>query len=93
MPHGGELVGPASVRACLEDLHADRIGHGVLAASDPELVKRLAARGVTLEVCPSSNVALGIAAPHPRRAAAAAVRGRGRRWRSAPTTRCCSGRG
>ena len=47
--------------ACLEDLHADRIGHGVRAASDHELVKRLGARGVTLEVCPSSNVALGIA--------------------------------
>ena len=62
VPHGGELAGPASVLACLDALHADRIGHGVRAASDHELVKRLAARGVTLEVCPSSNVALGIAA-------------------------------
>ena len=62
VPHGGELAGPASVRACLDELHADRIGHGVLAAPDHELVKRLATRGVTLEVCPSSNVALGIAA-------------------------------
>ena len=60
-PHGGELVGPASVRACLDDLHADRIGHGVQAASDEVLVKRLAQQAVTLEVCPSSNVALGIA--------------------------------
>ncbi len=60
-PHGGELVGPASVQACLDDLHADRIGHGVQAASDEMLVKRLAQQGVTLEVCPSSNVALGIA--------------------------------
>jgi adenosine deaminase len=60
-PHGGELVGPASVQACLDDLHADRIGHGVQAASDEVLVKRLAQQAVTLEVCPSSNVALGIA--------------------------------
>src|SRR5579875_2325429 len=62
VPHGGELVGPASVRACLDDLHADRIGHGVQSAGDDELVKRLASRAVTLEVCPASNVALGITA-------------------------------
>jgi adenosine deaminase len=61
VPHGGELVGPESVRACLDELHADRIGHGVLAAIDGNLVKRLASQAVTLEVCPSSNVALGIA--------------------------------
>jgi len=61
-PHGGELAGPASVAACLDDLHADRIGHGVRAAEDPAVVKRLAAEGVTCEVCPSSNVALGVAA-------------------------------
>src|ERR1700735_4770866 len=66
VPHGGELVGPASVAACLDDLHADRIGHGVRAAEDPELVKRLAAEAVTCEVCPSSNVALGVA-PAPAR--------------------------
>jgi adenosine deaminase len=60
-PHGGELCGPASVRACLDDLHADRIGHGVTAAGDPELTKRLAASKITLEVCPASNVALGVA--------------------------------
>ena len=62
VPHGGELVGPPSVQACLDELHADRIGHGVQAASDDLLVKRLASAAVTLEVCPSSNVALGIAA-------------------------------
>jgi adenosine deaminase len=62
VPHGGELVGPASVAACLDDLHANRIGHGVRAVEDPALVKRLAAEGVTCEVCPSSNVALGVAA-------------------------------
>jgi len=50
------------VRACLDELHADRIGHGVAAARDPELLARLAASQVTLEVCPTSNVALGVAA-------------------------------
>jgi adenosine deaminase len=62
VPHAGELVGPASVSATLDRLHADRIGHGVRSVEDPEVVKRLAATGVTLEVCPSSNVALGVAA-------------------------------
>jgi adenosine deaminase len=62
VPHGGELVGPASVQACLDELHADRIGHGVSAASDPVLLCRLADCGTTLEVCPSSNVSLGVAA-------------------------------
>ncbi len=62
VPHGGELVGPASVRACLDELHADRIGHGVTAACEPELLHQIAVAGVTLEVCPISNVALGVAA-------------------------------
>ncbi len=61
-PHGGELCGPRSVRACLDELRADRIGHGVAAAADPALTRRLAAGRVTLEVCPVSNVALGVAA-------------------------------
>jgi adenosine deaminase len=61
-PHGGELSGPGSVRACLDDLHADRIGHGVAAAADTVLTERIAAAGITLEVCPASNVALGVAA-------------------------------
>ncbi len=61
-PHGGELAGADSVRACLDALRAHRIGHGVAAAADPDLTKRLAGSGVTCEVCPTSNVALGIAA-------------------------------
>jgi adenosine deaminase len=60
VPHGGELSGPDSVAACLDDLHARRIGHGIRAAEDPELVKRLAHRGVACEVCPASNVSLGV---------------------------------
>ncbi|MFG2330597.1 adenosine deaminase [Streptomyces sp. NPDC048604] len=63
-PHGGELTGPASVRDCLDDLHAARIGHGVRAAEDPRLLRRLAERGVTCEVCPASNVALGVYEKH-----------------------------
>jgi adenosine deaminase len=59
-PHGGELVGPDSVRSCLEDLHAHRLGHGVRSAEDPALLERIVARGVALEVCPVSNVALGV---------------------------------
>jgi adenosine deaminase len=60
VPHGGELSGPESVRDCLDDLRAVRIGHGVRAAEDPRLVAQLAERGVTCEVCPASNVALGV---------------------------------
>ncbi|MEE4541884.1 adenosine deaminase [Streptomyces sp. V4-01] len=59
-PHGGELAGPSSVRDCLDDLHAQRVGHGVRAAEDPRLLRRLADAGVTCEVCPASNVALGV---------------------------------
>ncbi|RII22251.1 Aminodeoxyfutalosine deaminase [Streptomyces sp. YIM 130001] len=59
-PHGGELNGPSSVRDCLDDLHASRIGHGVRAAEDPRLLRQLADSGVTCEVCPASNVALGV---------------------------------
>jgi adenosine deaminase len=62
VPHGGELAGPPSVRACLDELHADRIGHGVAAAQDGLLTQRIAGGGITLEVCPSSNVAMGVAA-------------------------------
>jgi adenosine deaminase len=63
-PHGGELSGPASVRDCIEDLRATRIGHGVRAAEDPRLLARLADAGVTCEVCPASNVALGVYQRH-----------------------------
>ncbi|MCH0541153.1 adenosine deaminase [Streptomyces sp. MUM 203J] len=63
-PHGGELTGPASVRDCLDDLKASRIGHGVRSVEDPRLLRRLAERGVTCEVCPASNVALGVYEQH-----------------------------
>ncbi len=59
-PHGGELLGPASIRSCLDALHADRLGHGVRAAEDPALLDRIVEAGIVLEVCPVSNVALGV---------------------------------
>ncbi|MET7689552.1 adenosine deaminase [Streptomyces sp. NPDC005483] len=59
-PHAGELAGPASVRAALDVLGARRIAHGVRAVEDPALVARLAAEGVVLDVCPTSNIALGV---------------------------------
>jgi adenosine deaminase len=58
--HAGEWGGPESVRDALRDLKVERIGHGVRAIEDPALVDRLAEDGVVLEVCPGSNVALGI---------------------------------
>jgi adenosine deaminase len=61
VPHAGELVGPPSVTASLDLLHASRLGHGVRSVEDPRLVERLAAGQVTCEVCPSSNVSLGVA--------------------------------
>jgi adenosine deaminase len=60
VPHGGELRGPDHVRTCLDHLHADRLGHGVRSAEDPALLERVASSGVALEVCPVSNVALGV---------------------------------
>lgn len=59
-PHAGELAGPESVAAALEALGADRLQHGVRAVESPELVEELAARGTCLDVCPTSNAALGV---------------------------------
>lgn len=66
--HAGETAGPASIREALEIGRAERIGHGIRAMEDPALVGELRARRVPLEVCPSSNVALGLVpslAEHP----------------------------
>lgn len=57
--HAGEWNGPDEVRDALA-LGAERIGHGVRAAADLALVDELAERGTVLEVCPGSNIALGI---------------------------------
>jgi adenosine deaminase len=60
VPHGGELLGAQSVMETLEHLGPDRIGHGVRSVEDPQVLDALAEAGVTLEVCPGSNVALGV---------------------------------
>ncbi len=60
VPHAGELLGPANITSALDSLHAHRLGHGVRAAEDPRVLDRLAAEGVALEVCPVSNVSLGV---------------------------------
>ncbi|MEO0497988.1 MAG: adenosine deaminase [Pseudomonadota bacterium] len=67
--HAGELCGPQSVRDCLDHLKVERIGHGVRAVEDMDLVKRLAHEGIVLEVCPGSNIALNVFEPetHPLR--------------------------
>jgi adenosine deaminase len=59
VPHAGEWAGPDNVRATIEHLRPDRIGHGVRAAEEPSLVEALAARALPLEVCPISNIATG----------------------------------
>ena len=68
--HAGELAGPESVWAALDEFGVRRIGHGVRSIEDPALVRRLAADQIVLELCPSSNVALGLypdLASHPYR--------------------------
>jgi len=58
--HAGELSGAFSVRDALDHVRPARISHGVRAIEDADLVKRLADEGVVLEVCPGSNIALGV---------------------------------
>ncbi len=62
VPHAGELAGPESVRGALDALHARRLGHGVRAVEDPDLVARLAREQVCLDVCPTSNLLLAVVA-------------------------------
>jgi aminodeoxyfutalosine deaminase len=57
VPHAGETTGPETVWDALRLLGAERSGHGTSSARDPELLEHLAASGVPLEVCPSSNIA------------------------------------
>jgi adenosine deaminase len=58
--HAGEMVGPESIWDALTTLHADRIGHGVRVVEDPKLLELLYAMQVPLEICPTSNVRLGL---------------------------------
>ncbi|MEO8241760.1 MAG: adenosine deaminase [bacterium] len=58
--HAGEWGGPDSVRDAISDLAVERIGHGARAIEDIALVEEIAERGIVLELCPGSNVALSI---------------------------------
>jgi adenosine deaminase len=65
VPHAGEIApfpggGAASVAAALDRLRARRIAHGVLAIEDDALVARLAVERICLDVCPTSNLLLGV---------------------------------
>jgi adenosine deaminase len=58
--HAGEEGGPEYVREALDELHVERVDHGVRSMEDPELVTRLSAEQIPLTVCPLSNVALQV---------------------------------
>jgi aminodeoxyfutalosine deaminase len=56
VPHAGETTGPKTIWDAVRELGAERIGHGISAARDPELMAYLAGHGIALEVCPTSNL-------------------------------------
>jgi adenosine deaminase len=60
VPHAGEIAGPSSVWSAIRILNAERIGHGVRSIEDPELVEYLKQQQIPLEVCPTSNLCLGV---------------------------------
>ena len=94
VPHGGELRGPEHIAAAAST-PCTPSGSATASASaeDPALLDRIVAAGVALEVCPVSNVALGVYSDLTSVPLPDAARGRARRSRSAPTTRCCSAPG
>ncbi|HET7386165.1 MAG TPA: adenosine deaminase [Nocardioidaceae bacterium] len=59
VPHAGETTGPQTVWDAVEQLGAERIGHGTSAVLDERLLAHLADRRIPLEVCPTSNIATG----------------------------------
>jgi aminodeoxyfutalosine deaminase len=75
VPHAGETTGPETIWDAVLNLGAERIEHGITAVQDPQLLAHLAESGITLDVCPTSNVALGVVpaiADHPLPALVAA---------------------
>lgn len=65
--HAGETAGPESIWGAL-NLHAERIGHGLTAAQDADLVEELAYRQIPVEICLTSNLRTGVCkaiAEHP----------------------------
>ncbi|TMR94507.1 adenosine deaminase [Nonomuraea basaltis] len=66
--HAGEAAGADSIREALDLGHAERLGHGIRVLDDDALVAEVRERGIPLEVCPTSNVLLGLVpslADHP----------------------------
>ncbi|MFF3248271.1 adenosine deaminase [Streptomyces sp. NPDC002870] len=57
VPHAGETTGPQTIWDALNELRAERIGHGTSATQDPKLLAHLAEHRIPLEVCPTSNLA------------------------------------
>jgi aminodeoxyfutalosine deaminase len=55
VPHAGEAVGPESIREVL-DIDPDRIRHGIRAVEDDQVLNEIVARGLVLDVCPTSNL-------------------------------------
>lgn len=60
VPHAGETVGPESIWGAINDAHATRLYHGVRAIEDPELMTYLREKQIPLDICPTSNVCLGV---------------------------------
>ncbi|MBN9249394.1 MAG: adenosine deaminase [Mesorhizobium sp. 61-13] len=58
--HAGELMGWESVAAAIDHIRPSRIGHGVRAIENADLVRRIADEGIVLECCPGSNIALSV---------------------------------
>jgi adenosine deaminase len=58
--HAGETAGPVSIWGAVRELGAKRVGHGVRAVEDKELMEYLQKNGIILEVCPTSNICLGV---------------------------------
>jgi adenosine deaminase len=57
--HAGEVGGPEKIREAIELLGVERIGHGIAAINDVELMDLLAERKIPLEICPASNLSTG----------------------------------
>lgn len=75
VPHAGETTGPETIWDAIRDLGAERIEHGISAVQDRSLLDHLVEHGITLDVCPTSNVALKVVADldsHPIRELVAA---------------------
>src|ERR1019366_3543154 len=62
MAHAGEACGPESIRDAVELLGVERIGHGLTAVGDANVMALLRERKTPLEVCPSSNVSTALIA-------------------------------